>query len=64
MLPESDVQFVAVCDPQRARAEKVKQIVDTRYGNKDCKIYHNTPEFLAERTDIDALLVTTAAGMH
>ena len=36
MMPESDVQFVAVCDPQRKRAEAVKQIVDTRYGNNDC----------------------------
>src|SRR3990172_1690313 len=52
MLPEKDVQFVATCGPQRRRAENVKNLVDTRYGNKDCKIYRNTPEFLAERTDI------------
>ncbi|MBN2271999.1 MAG: Gfo/Idh/MocA family oxidoreductase [Sedimentisphaerales bacterium] len=64
MLPEKDVQFVADCDPQKSRAEKVKNIVDTRYGNKDFKIYHNTPEFLAERTDIDALLVTTGDRWH
>ncbi|HUU16845.1 MAG TPA: Gfo/Idh/MocA family oxidoreductase [Sedimentisphaerales bacterium] len=64
MMPEKDVQFVAVCDPQRKRAEAVKQIVDTRYGNKDCRIYHNTPEFLAERTDIDALLITTGDRWH
>jgi len=64
MLPEKDVQFVAVCDPQRKRAESVKQMVDTRYGNKDCAIYHDTPEFLAERTDIDALLVTTGDRWH
>ena len=48
MLPESDVQFVADCDPQKSRAESVKQVVDTHYGNTDFKIYHNTPEFLAE----------------
>ena len=64
MLPEADVQFVATCDPQRARAEKVKEIVDTRYGNKDCVIYHDTRQFLAERTDIDALLVTTGDRWH
>jgi len=64
MMPEKDVQFVAVCDPQRKRAEAVKQMVDTRYGNKDCRIYHNTPEFLAERTDIDALLITTGDRRH
>ena len=64
MLPESDVQFVADCDPQKSRAESVKNIVDTHYGNTDFKIYHNTPEFLAERTDIDALLVTTGDRWH
>jgi hypothetical protein len=64
MLPESDVQFVATCDPQKYRAQRVKDMVDTRYGNKDCKIYRNTPEFLAERTDIDAMLVTTGDRWH
>ena len=64
MLPEKDVQFVATCDPQKSRAEAVKKLVDTRYGNKDCKIYRNTPEFLAERTDIDAVLVTTGDRWH
>jgi len=64
MLPESDVQFVADCDPQKSRAEAVKQVVDTHYGNTDFKIYHNTPEFLAERTDIDGLLVTTGDRWH
>ena len=64
MLPEADVQFVADCDPQKARRENVKKIVDTHYGNKDFKLYANTPEFLAERTDIDALLVTTGDRWH
>ncbi len=64
MMPEKDVQFVATCDPQRKRAEAVKQMVDTRYGNKDCVIYHDMREFLAERTDIDALLVTTGDRWH
>ena len=64
MLPEADVQFVADCDPQKQRREAVKQIVDTHYGNKDFKLYANTPEFLAERTDIDALLVTTGDRWH
>lgn len=64
MLPESDVQFVATCDPQKSRAQRVKDMVDTRYGNKDCKVYRNTPEFLAERTDIDALLITTGDRWH
>ncbi len=64
MLPEADVQFVADCDPQKGRREAVKKIVDTHYGNTDFKLYSNTPDFLAERTDIDALLVTTGDRWH
>ena len=64
MLPEADVQFVAACDPQKARREAVKKIVDTHYGNTDFKLYSDTREFLAERADINALLVTTGDRWH
>lgn len=64
MLPERDVVFVANCDPQKYRRERVKQMVDAHYGNQDCKLYDNTPEFLAERTDIDAVLSTTGDRWH
>ncbi|MCD6338908.1 MAG: Gfo/Idh/MocA family oxidoreductase [Verrucomicrobia bacterium] len=64
MLPEKDVQFVAVCDAQKSRREAVKRLVDRRYGNKDCKTYSNMRAFLAERTDIDALLIATGDRWH
>ena len=64
MIKEPDVQFVAICDPQKGRREQVKQRVDQVYGNTDCKIYTDTPEFLAERTDIDAVLSTTGDRWH
>ena len=64
MIREPDVQFVADCDPQKSRAEKVKDMVDSFYGNKDCVLYHDTREFLATRTDIDAVLVTTGDRWH
>jgi len=64
MLPEPDVQFVATCDPNKERREAVKQMVDTRYGNKDCALYSDIRQFLAERTDIDAVLVTTGDRWH
>jgi len=64
MLPERDVQFVAVCDPQKARREAVKRLVDSRYGNNDCKVYNNLREFLAARPDIDAVLSTTGDRWH
>src|SRR5262245_17646857 len=31
MLPEKDVQFVAICDARKVRREAVKALVDKRY---------------------------------
>jgi len=64
MLPEKDVQFVAICDAKKSSRENVKRIVDKRYGNKDCKMYRDMRQFLAERTDIDALLIATGDRWH
>jgi predicted dehydrogenase len=64
MLPEQDVVFVAACDPNRQRREAVKKMVDAKYGNNDCQLYGDTREFLATRTDIDALLSTTGDRLH
>lgn len=64
MLPEADVQFVAICDAQKSSREKVKSIVDTRYGNTDCAMYPEINEFLATRTDIDAVLIATGDRWH
>ena len=49
MLPEPDVQFVAICDARKERREAVKKIVDKHYGNSDCKMYPDMREFLAAR---------------
>lgn len=64
MMGEPDVKFVAVCDPQKGRREAVKKMVDNRYGNTDCKLYNNIREFLATRTDIDAVLSATGDRWH
>src|ERR1019366_5084022 len=64
MLPENDVQFVAICDAKKASREAVKRIVDNKYGNKDCAMYRDMREFLATRTDIDALLIATGDRWH
>jgi Oxidoreductase family, C-terminal alpha/beta domain/Oxidoreductase family, NAD-binding Rossmann fold len=64
MLPEQDVQFVAICDAKKSSREAVKRIVDARYGNKDCATYRDMREFLATRTDIDALLIATGDRWH
>jgi len=64
MLPNKDVQFVAICDAQKASREKVKQVVDSHYGTGDCAMYHDLREFLADRTDIDAVLTATGDRWH
>lgn len=63
MLPEKDVQFVAVCDVQRSRREQVKQTVDAFYSNKDCRTYSDLFELLG-RPDIDAVLIATGDHWH
>jgi hypothetical protein len=64
MLPEKDVQFVAICDAKKSQREAIKRLVDTKYDNKDCKMYRDMREFLAMRTDIDALLIATGDRWH
>ena len=64
MTGQPDVQFVAICDVQKRQREIVKQTVDNRYGSKDCAKYPEIREFLAERTDIDAVLIATGDRWH
>ena len=63
MLPEKDIQFVAVCDIQRTRREQAKAIVDTHYGNHACQMYRDMFEIYG-RSDIDAVLIATGEHWH
>ena len=63
MLPEKDVQFVAICDVQRSGREAIKKIVDEHYGNGDCVMYRDLFE-LIDRPDIDAVLIATGDRWH
>lgn len=64
MLREKDVQVVAICDAQKSRREAAKKVVDDTYGNHDCAIYGDMREYLAKRTDIDALIIATSDRWH
>ncbi len=64
MLNEPDVQWVAVCDVVKRRRQAAKNKVDSKYGNKDCALYADLREFLAERTDVDAVLIATGDRWH
>ncbi len=64
MLTEPDVQWVAVCDAVKGRREAAKKTVDNKYGNQDCAVYGDMRQLLAERTDIDAMLIATGDRWH
>jgi predicted dehydrogenase len=64
MLGEPDVRFLAICDANRSRREMVKNLVDAKYGNTDCAMSADIREFLAERTDLDAVVIATGDRWH
>jgi predicted dehydrogenase len=64
MLTAPDVQWVAVCDVLKSRRDAAKNTVDSKYGNKDCAAYGDMRELLAERTDVDAVLIATGDRWH
>jgi predicted dehydrogenase len=63
MLQLPDVQCVAIADVQATRRDAGKKLVDTHYGNADCKLYRDFRELL-DRKDIDAVLIATGDRWH
>ena len=64
MLGEKGVQFAAICDVSKRRREAIAKTVADRYGTKDCAMYGDLREFLAEREDIDVVLIATGDRWH
>ena len=64
MLAERDVQWVAVCDVVKGQREAARNSVDAKYGNTDCAAYSDMRQLLAERTDVDAVLIATGDRWH
>ncbi|NLH17335.1 MAG: Gfo/Idh/MocA family oxidoreductase [Phycisphaerae bacterium] len=62
-LHEPDVQFVTICDVRAERRKAAKDLVDTRYGNKDCTTCIDMNE-VHSRSDIDAVLIATGPNWH
>lgn len=63
MLPQPDVQFVAIADVRADQRKAVKAMADKVYGNKDCATYRDFRELLG-RNDIDAVLIATGDRWH
>lgn len=64
LLAEPEVQWVAVCDVHKGRREAAKNTVDAKLGTKDCAAYGDMRQLLAERTDVDAVLIATGDRWH
>jgi predicted dehydrogenase len=64
MVPQPDVQWVAVCDVVKGKRDAAKKVVDAKYGNTDCAVYSDMRQFLAERKDVDAVLIATGDRWH
>ena len=63
LLSLPDTRFVAICDVRADRRKAVKEMADTKYGNRDCATYRDLRELLA-RSDIDAVLIATGDRWH
>ena len=58
-----DTRFLAVCDVNRSKRERAKEMVDNCYGNGDCVLYRDFRD-VCMRDDIDAVIVATPDHWH
>jgi predicted dehydrogenase len=64
MLNEPDGQWIAVCDVRKSHRDAAKNTVDRKYGNKDCAVYSDLRQLLADQTSLDAVLIATGDRWH
>jgi predicted dehydrogenase len=62
-IGRDEIQMVAVCDVNRLNRENARDIVNRKYGNRDCAVFGDYRELLA-RQDIDAVLIATGERWH
>ena len=62
-LNNNDCQIVAACDLDKNKLQQATDTVNNKYGNKDCKMYHDFREMFA-RKDIDAVMLAVPDHWH
>jgi predicted dehydrogenase len=67
-LDEPDARILAVCDVDKLKLERARNLVKEKYAEKagsnvDCDVFHDYRELLA-RDDIDAVVISTPDHWH
>ena len=62
-LSYDDCQVIAACDIHTGHLQAAVDTVNTHYGNKDCRAYHDYRELLA-RDDMDAVMIAIPDHWH
>ncbi len=62
-LAMPEVRYVAVSDAREDRRKASSEAINAHYGNRDCRVYHDFREMLAQK-DIDAVYIATGNRWH
>lgn len=62
-LSKDEVRFVAVCDVDENHSQRARNIVNEKYGDRNCATYHDFRE-LCQRKDIDAVTIAVPDHWH
>src|SRR5437667_7724917 len=63
LMAQKDCQVVAACDLDTRPLQKAVEAINKKYGNTDCKSYHDYREMFV-RDDIDAVMLAVPDHWH